>query len=544
MEKRNISTKLILWLLCVTVVIVLFSGALIAFSTYKNEMKDYSDTVFSYARTASELIDGDRIAVYEKTGVMDDYFDRIQSFFTSSVKETNLLYYYVFIPYEDDLMYIWDSSATEDEPPLGYREEYMKNGGKEAVEAIYRPDPPEKMKITRDETYGFIASAFYPVFNSAGEPVAVVGVDMSMPNIIRKISEAVAILVLSVFVITGLSVAAMFINLRKTLVVPLRQLNSAAKETVENIDQQRDLDLDIHTGDELETLASSFDRMYRELRDYIKENAAITAKQERIGTELSLATKIQADMLPNVFPAFPDRSDFDIYASMTPAKEVGGDFYDFFLVDDDHLALVMADVSGKGVPAALFMMMAMIMIRNQALSGKSPEDVLMSVNDQICQNNREQLFVTVWLGILELSTGKLIASNAGHEKPIIKHAEGDYEMIIDKHGLVVGAMGGIRYRNYELRLYPGSKLFIYTDGLMEAADEKDGIFGSERALETLNRAKDAPPQELLEYVKSEVKRFEGGAPRFDDLTLLCLEYYGQTKTEGDSANSRMSTTHE
>ena len=544
MEKRNISTKLILWLLCVTVVIVLFSGALIAFSTYRNEMKDYSDTVFSYARTASELIDGDRIAVYEKTGVMDDYFDQIQSFFTSSVKETNLLYYYVFIPYEDDLMYIWDSSATEDEPPLGYREEYMKNGGKEAVEAIYRPDPPEKMKITRDETYGFIASAFYPVFNSAGEPVAVVGVDMSMPNIIRKISEAVAILVLSVFVITGLSVAAMFINLRKNLVVPLRRLNSAAKETVENIDQQRDLDLDIHTGDELETLASSFDRMYEELRDYIKENAAITAKQERIGTELSLATKIQADMLPNVFPAFPDRSDFDIYASMTPAKEVGGDFYDFFLVDDDHLALVMADVSGKGVPAALFMMMAMIMIRNQALSGKSPEDVLMSVNDQICQNNREQLFVTVWLGILELSTGKLIASNAGHEKPIIKHAEGDYEMIIDKHGLVVGAMGGIRYRNYELRLYPGSKLFIYTDGLMEAADEKDGIFGSERALETLNRAKDAPPQELLEYVKSEVKRFEGGAPRFDDLTLLCLEYYGQTKTEGDSANGRMSTTHE
>ena len=249
-------------------------------------------------------------------------------------------------------------------------------------------------------------------------------------------------------------------------------------------------------------------------------------------------------MLPNVFPAFPDRNDFDICASMTPAKEVGGDFYDFFLVDDDHLALVMADVSGKGVPAALFMMMAMIMIRNQALSGKSPEDVLMSVNDQICQNNREQLFVTVWLGILELSTGKLIASNAGHEKPIIKHAEGDYEMIIDKHGLVVGAMGGIRYRNYELRLYPGSKLFIYTDGLMEAADEKDGIFGSERALETLNRAKDAPPQELLEYVKSEVKRFEGGAPRFDDLTLLCLEYYGQTKTEGDSANGRMSTTHE
>jgi sigma-B regulation protein RsbU (phosphoserine phosphatase) len=177
------------------------------------------------------------------------------------------------------------------------------------------------------------------------------------------------------------------------------------------------------------------------------------------------------------------------------------------------------------------MMMAMIMIRNQALTGKSPEDVLMSVNDQICRNNREQLFVTVWLGILELSTGKLIASNAGHEKPIIKHADGDYELIMDKHGLVVGAIGGIKYRNYELRLYPGSKLFVYTDGLMEASDEKEEIFGSERALNVLNRAKDASPEELLEYVKSEVKRFEGGAPRFDDLTLLCLEYNGPAKRE-------------
>ncbi len=538
MKKRKISTKLVLWLFSVTVVIVLLTGALIALSTYRNEMQDYSDAVLSYAKTASELIDGDRIAAYEKTGVTDEYFDQIQSFFTSSVKETNLLYYYVFVPYEDDLMYIWDSDATEEEPPLGYREEYMKDGGKEAVEAIYRRDPPEKMKLTKDKTYGYIASAFYPVFNSAGEPVAVVGVDMSMPDIIRKITESVAILVLSVLVITGLSAAAMYISLRRDLVVPLGKLNSAAKETVENIDRERELELDIHTGDELETLASSFDRMYRELRDYIKENAAITANQERIETELSLATKIQADMLPNVFPAFPDRCDFDIYASMTPAKEVGGDFYDFFLVDDDHLALVMADVSGKGVPAALFMMMAMIMIRNQALSGKSPEDVLVSVNDQICRNNREQLFVTVWLGILELSTGKLIASNAGHEKPIIKHADGDYEMIMDKHGLVVGAMGGIRYRSYELQLYPGSRLFLYTDGLMEAADESEGIFGSERALETLNRAKDASPQALLEYVKSEVKRFEGSAPRFDDLTLLCLEYNGQAKPDGDPENDR------
>jgi serine phosphatase RsbU (regulator of sigma subunit) len=231
-------------------------------------------------------------------------------------------------------------------------------------------------------------------------------------------------------------------------------------------------------------------------------------------------------MLPNIFPPFPDRDEFHIFASMTPAKEVGGDFYDFFLVDDDHLALVMADVSGKGVPAALFMMMSKIMLQNQAMSGKDPKDVLIAVNDQICRNNKEQMFVTVWIGILELSTGKLTASNAGHERPILKEPDGGFELIRDKHGLVVGAMDGMRYRNYELQLRPGAKLFLYTDGLMEATDAADELFGEARTLETLNRAQDADPQALLEFVDAEVRRFVGDAPQFDDLTMLCLQYNG------------------
>ncbi len=526
MKKRKLGTKLVLWLLSVTVVIVLLSGALIAVSSYRNEMQNYSNAVFSYARIASELIDGDRIAAYEESGETDEYFDQIQRFFTSSVKESDLLYYYVFIPYENDLMYIWDSDASEDEPPLGYREKYMKDGGKEAVKAIYRSDPPENMKITRDGTYGYIASAFYPVFNGNGEPVAVVGVDLSMPDILRQITRTVSILVLSVLLITGLSVAAMYFSIRKNIVKPLGRLNSAAKETVENIDRERELDLDIHTGDELETLAGSFDRMYGDLREYIAQNAAITAEQERIGTELTLATKIQADMLPNDFPAFPDRNDFDVYAVMTPAKEVGGDFYDFFMTDDDHLALVMADVSGKGVPAALFMMMSKIMIQNQAMTGKSPKEVLTAVNEQICQNNKEQMFVTVWLGILELSTGKLTAVNAGHEKPIIKQPGGEFELILDKHGFVVGGMEGIRYKEYETELKPGSVLFIYTDGLTEATRADEELFGTARALEALNGVKDGTPKEILEFVEEKVSLFAGDTPQFDDLTMLCLQYNG------------------
>ena len=538
MKKHKISTKLLLWLLSVTVVIVLVSGTLIAYSAYQSEVQDWSDFVFSYARTASDYIDGDRIDGYAKSQKTDEYYDLIQSFLDNNVKDTNLLFYYVFVPYEDDYMFIWCSDITGDNLPLGTRMPYKDEADKEEVFAVYHSDEPKKMEITHDDTFGYIASTYYPIYNSKGEPVAQVGVDLSMSNLIGKTVGSIGVLVLSVFLVTVLSITAMFFFIRKNLVRPLGKLTEATKDTVENIEiKQEELNLDIHTGDELETLAESFDRMYSDLRDYIEKNAAITAEQERIETELSLATKIQADMLPNIFPAFPDRKDFDIYASMTPAKEVGGDFYDFFMIDDDHLALVMADVSGKGVPAALFMMMTMIMIQNQASTGKSPKEVLMSVDDQICSNNREQMFVTVWLGILEISTGKLIASNAGHEKPIIKHPGGDYEMVMDRHGFVIGAMEGMKYRDYELQLYPGSKLFLYTDGLMEAADEAEDIYGSERALEALNRAKDMAPKELLEFVKSEVERFAGNAPQFDDLTMLCLQYNGFPQPESDNTNA-------
>jgi len=196
------------------------------------------------------------------------------------------------------------------------------------------------------------------------------------------------------------------------------------------------------TNDEIEILAESFAELSGRTRDYIAKITEITAEKERIGTELALATRIQADMLPNIYPAFPERSEFDIYASMNPAKEVGGDFYDFFLVDDDHLCMVMADVSGKGVPAALFMMVAKIMLANNAMAGKSPAQVLMDTNNAICANNREEMFVTVWLGILELSTGKLTAANAGHEYPVFLQPDGKFELLKDKHGFVIGGMEG------------------------------------------------------------------------------------------------------
>lgn len=249
-------------------------------------------------------------------------------------------------------------------------------------------------------------------------------------------------------------------------------------------------------------------------------------KTARIESELNLATRIQADMLPNIYPAFPDRSEFDIYATMDPAKEVGGDFYDYFLVDDDHLCMVMADVSGKGVPAALFMMASKIILANNAMMGKSPAQILTETNTAICSNNREEMFVTVWLGILELSTGKLTAANAGHEYPVLKRADGQYELIRDKHGFVIGGMDGAKYRDYELMLEPGSKVFLYTDGVPEATNAQQELFGVERMLGALNRDVSATPEQTLGIVRAEVDAFVRDAEQFDDLTMLCMEYKG------------------
>ena len=258
----------------------------------------------------------------------------------------------------------------------------------------------------------------------------------------------------------------------------------------------------------------------------VRERQALALEKERIGAELSLAARIQHSALPK---EFPERKEFDLYASMTTAKEVGGDFYDFFMIDDDHLGLVIADVSGKGVPAALFMMVSSHLIRNASECEYSPAKILQNVNHQICARNPEEMFVTVWLGILEISTGKLTAANAGHEYPILKKPGQSFELFRDRHGLVVGAMDGVRYREYEILMEPGAKLFVYTDGLAEAVNGELEQFGTERVIEALRGREDETPEVLLGTVNDAVKKFVGDAPQFDDLTMMCVEYKGERR---------------
>ena len=281
------------------------------------------------------------------------------------------------------------------------------------------------------------------------------------------------------------------------------------------------------TGDEIEVLANAFSELSHKTVEYVEQVRIASAEKERILSDLQMAAEIQESVLPNTFPAFPDRSEVDIYAVMDPAREVGGDFYDFFFIDPDHLALVIADVSGKGIPASLFMMVSRAIIKNCAMLGRGPAQILEEANRALCSENKMEMFVTVWIGILEISTGRLMTANAGHENPIVfRSQEGNWESITDKHGFVLGGMEDVRYRETETALNPGDSIFVYTDGLPEAENANGEFFGTARMMEVLQQVGQASPEEVLGSLQDAVNDFVGQAEQFDDLTMLCLEYRG------------------
>ncbi|MGN0691158.1 MAG: SpoIIE family protein phosphatase [Oscillospiraceae bacterium] len=275
---------------------------------------------------------------------------------------------------------------------------------------------------------------------------------------------------------------------------------------------------------EVGNLARSYISMAEDLESYVDNLQKVTAEKERINAELSLASSIQAHMLPCIFPAFPEHSEFDIYATMTPAKEVGGDFYDFFMVDDTHVAAVMADVSGKGVPAALFMVIAKTLIKNYAQSGIEPYQVFTTANRMLCDGNDAGLFVTAWMGVLDITSGKLTYVNAGHNPPMIRQKDGSFEYLRSRPGFVLAGMETVKYRQNELMLEPGDRLFLYTDGITEATSAEKELYGEERLSAYLNGHADNSAEDILHGLKADVDSFVGEAPQFDDMTMLMLDY--------------------
>ena len=527
MKKIKLRPKLLLGLVMMGVVLMLSLSFGIA-HVYRAQMEEeYSKTAFDTAAIAASMIDGNSIRGYRDTLQKDDYYEFVRQKLNTIRSTVGLKYLYVVIP-EDVQFYIWDTGNEGDEGicDLGDTDEFY-GGGYEVMHAAFSKNAEKTILITNNDVYGYLASAYVPIMDSKGEPAALASVDISLDEINRQINGFVLVVVTISFAVLLLSSILYYYYIRRILINPISILHSDTEKLVrEKMDDLESFRNRVQTGDELEELGSSFEFMTHELNAYIKNLAAVTAEKERIGAELNVATQIQADMLPRIFPAFPNRRDFDIYATMTPAKEVGGDFYDFFLVDDDHIALVMADVSGKGVPAALFMVIAKTLIKNHAMAGESPSEILANVNEQLCEGNEAELFVTVWLAIIELSTGKGIAANAGHEHPALRRKDGNYELVVYRHSPAVAAMEGMRFKEHEFELHPGDALFVYTDGVAEATDADYKLYGTDRMLKALNSEPLASPEELLKNVRSDIDVFVGEADQFDDITMLGFSYFG------------------
>ena len=322
-----------------------------------------------------------------------------------------------------------------------------------------------------------------------------------------------AVIILAITIVVG--------RVSQRISMPLKMLEKDVRSIgTGNLDKRTS----VKTTDEIGSLATTFNLMASSLQRYIRDLRDATAKEERIASELSLATQIQASMLPSVFPPFPEHDEFDIYASMKPAKEVGGDFYDFFLIDETHLGLVIADVSGKGIPAALFMVIAKTLIKNRALMGGKPSEILKFVNMQLLEGNEAEMFVTAWLGILDLKTGVLTAANAGHEFPVVGRKDAPFEFIKDKHGFVLAGMDMVRYTDYEIKLEPGDRLLVYTDGVPEATNAGNELFGTDRLLSAMNARPFTSCSNMIGDITDAIAGFVKDAPQFDDTTMLCVEF--------------------
>jgi serine phosphatase RsbU (regulator of sigma subunit) len=479
------------------------------------------DVQFFYARDCLELILVNLSFNVEKTGYSSMFFidisDEHEAYLLARVNSSTP--YDLEQPGYDDFGKMISYEASDHSAVKKILQDGLNPG--ETIYEVYT-DPTDG----KDYYIGYILTT------ENGEPVCIFGIKYDWSQFHSELrANVISSMLWGLLVLIALNSLLMgFIYIRA--IAPLTKVKQGV------IGYMRDKDSaavnnkmsSIKVRNEIGLLADSFSELAAEIDRYTEENLKLGAEKEHIATELSLATSIQVGMLPNMFPLFPERKEFDVYASMDPAKEVGGDFYDFFLVDDDHLGMVIADVSGKGVPAALFMMAAKILINDHALMGGTPAEILARVNKQVCANNDAHMFVTVWLGILEISTGKLTASNAGHEYPML-NSNGRYEMLKDKHGMPIGAFKKSKYTNYEITLKKGDCIFVYTDGVAEATDANDELFGTERTVEVLNAAPDASPENILRNVRAAVDAFVKEAPQFDDLTMLAFRYLGTEENQ-------------
>ena len=532
--------------LVLTIAISLFSYA--TSKSYLEEM--YAERVMTNSNAIAAMLDVEDVKTILAEGGDDTpEYKEMYDLFNQLKKDGDITYLSLVVPDEDSVCFYIDAMVEEmgDDPAnqLPYGSDILY------VDAANPDDPADMEKyitiweryaenkgidepLVTDNDYGYNYTGVSVILDENGKAIAEIQYILDMSEVRAYLNSFLVNMLLISFAIIGVTIIVYIFFVRKMVTKPIGKLTAFTQQITETsaFENQR---IEIKTGDEIQSLSESFNFMLAELENYIANLSKVTAEKERIGAELDIAKHIQASMLPCIFPAFPDRKEIDIYATMDPAKEVGGDFYDFFMVDERHLAIVMADVSGKGVPAALFMVIGKTLIKDHTTPDRDLGKVFSAVNNMLCEANSEGLFITAFEGVLDLVTGEFNFVNAGHEMPYICKAGGNFEAYKIRPGFVLAGMEDMRYNAGTMQLEVGDKIFQYTDGVTEATNINNELYGMDRLGVILNKVKNGTPHEILPAVKRDIDEFVGEADQFDDITMLCLEYKSKMETSEEEA---------
>ena len=490
----------------------------------------YGTVTEQFAQTAATYVNSKKIDYWLENGP-DEEWEETNERLIDITEASELVYVYVTKVAPDYMSrtYIFDTVNHQEKNSkvieLGY------------VQSLEKKDDYYRGKLRDVLEYGDNYSMFsykkggghvtsaVPLYDTKGDPCAIVSVVKPMHEIKEYKRRFLKSIIIWALALTALFISLYALFLYMGIIRPILFVTQETSHFAEHHGELTGILKKVRGHNEISTLAKSVEKMSLDMHRYIEDLTNATAEKERLGAELNVAKKIQAEMLPRVFPPYENHKEVELFASMEPAKEVGGDFYDFYMIDDDHFALVVGDVSGKGVPAALFMVITKTLLKDTAAHEFDPAKIFEHVNTILCESNESGLFVTCWMGILTISTGELKFANAGHNAPIIVQ-NGEIKYLKTKPNLMLAGMEGIPYTTHSIKVSKGDRLFIYTDGVTEATDAQNELYGEERLLKVMQTIDDKSPREVIGIVRDDINAFVKDASQFDDITMLEMLYKG------------------
>lgn len=517
---------------CILAIFISACSCIIGYTQYKSNIEQiYNTTAYAVAHEARSLIDGDKLRHYANTLVADDdYFalrDKIETL------RSNMDAVAIFIVQLNDVgeyLYIMDTIKENVPHEIGDSEKYDQNYEIQLKGCYYDgKEYPNEYIYYNSPTYGYNSFVMTPIYDSNNDIVSILMVQSSVQKIKQTLHQYLlyTTTLTIILVIVFLSVYLTYLN--KTVIYPIKKITLHTQGFIKNSNTISSNLEGIHTGDEIETLADSIKKMENDIHNYINNLAIATATKEHISAEINVAKKIQQTLFPCQFPAFPERSDFDIYAELHNCDSIGGNFYNFFLTENNQLCILLGDVSGNGIPTSMFSIIATTLISNYASQDLSPDKVLSYSNNELVKSNNADFEVDVFLAIIDLDTEKLSYATAGNMNVLLKHPGSAFETIPFKKCFPLAAMEQVQYVTQHLYLSQGDILFLHSKGITEATNNKGMLMGSDYVKELIANliSREYSLEKITKTFYQQMENFQQGTPQTYDSSVLLFRYIGK-----------------